>query len=182
MDSVEEVSNYISPFKTDSRNFKSEVNLRAQLLSSPSFLSFAEELFDLMLNTSTVLQTSCAEDFGASSMRLTLDCANELIERKSSQYSQRFHPNLRGCISLEDLLVEVCNGIETLRNYSKLASENLPVDSLFAIFEKDMMCKGMINGIWDSGWSSECSLDEAEKVVNDIEKLVLRGLIEEVFA
>ncbi|KAF3441925.1 hypothetical protein FNV43_RR15840 [Rhamnella rubrinervis] len=173
-DTIEEVSNYIRPCKTD--------NLRAQLLSSPTFLSFVEELFDLTPNTSTVSQTHCAEDFGASSMRLTLDCANELIKRKSSQYPQRFHPTLRGCISLEDLLVEICNGIETLRNYSKLAGENLPVDSLFAILEKDTMCKGVVNGIWDSGWSSECSLDAAEKVVNDIEKLVLRGLIEEVIA
>lgn len=145
-------------------------------------MSLIEEHFDLTLNTSTILLTPCTDDFRACSMRLNLDCANELVERKSSQDSQRFYSKLRRRISLEDLLVEVCNGIETLRNYSKLASKDQPVDSLYAILERDMMSKGVVNGIWASGWSSDCPLDEAEQVVNDIEKLVLSGLVEEVFA
>lgn len=180
-DTTAEASNRISLFIADSKTIKDEDNLKSLLLSSPSFLSLVEELFDLSSNTSTEIQTSCMDGFGTSNMNLSLDCANELVERKSSQYSHRLHPNLRLCITLEDLMEEICNGIETLRNYSKLASENPPVDSLYSILERDMMCKGVVNGIWESGWTSDCYLDEAGQVVNDIEKLILSGLVEEVF-
>nr|XP_048321871.1 uncharacterized protein LOC107431804 isoform X2 [Ziziphus jujuba var. spinosa] len=180
-DIAEEASSPIGLCRTDSKTIKNKANLKSLLLSSPSFLALVKELFDLSLNASTELQTSSANDFGASSMKLSSDCANELVERKGSQYSQRFHPNVRLCITLEDLMEEICNGIETLKNYTKLGGENPPVDSQCSILERDMMCKGFVNGIWESGWSSQYSLDEAEQVVNDIEKLILSGLIEEVF-
>ncbi|PON50544.1 hypothetical protein PanWU01x14_222590 [Parasponia andersonii] len=170
-------------------SFKSEARLRDLLLGSPSFQSCAEEFFDLNTSSSSIIQTSCIDDFGASSLRLSLDCATEIIERKSIRDSQTFHLLLPTCIgkskrsiSIEMLVEEVIEGIETLNNYSKLADGDLLVDCLYAMLERDLMCKGVANGIWDSGWRSGFSLDEAEQVVTDIEKLVLTGLIEEVFA
>ena len=175
---------------TDGKSFNSKISLRDLLLSSPSFQSCAEELFDLNTNSSSIIQTSCIDNFEAFSVRLSLDCANEIIKRKSLQDSQTVHPLLPTCIigksrqsiSIEMLVEEVIRGIETLSNYSKLCGENLLADCLYAMLEKDLTCKGVVNGIWDSGWRTGFSLDAVEKVVNDLEKLVLTGLIEEVFA
>ncbi|KAL5572644.1 hypothetical protein UlMin_022241 [Ulmus minor] len=186
---VEEAPTYIEPCKPDIKTFKSGADLRIALLNSPSFLSHAEELFDLNTNSSSILPTSFVDDFWASGTRLFLDCANELLERKSFQYSQTVHPPLSAsvgksglCISLKVLVEETCNGIETITNDSKLAVQNLSVDSLYEMLERDLMSKGMVNAIWDCGWRTGFSFDEAEQVVNEVEKLVLTGLIEEVFA
>ncbi|KAM2407326.1 hypothetical protein ACFX1X_026523 [Malus domestica] len=87
----------------------------------------------------------------------------------------------RICITLDKLVEEVCSRIENLRNYSKLAGERLLADSLYLMLKRDIMCKGVVNGTWDSGWRNGFSRDEAEQVVNDTEKLALDGLIEELF-
>ncbi|EXB37517.1 hypothetical protein L484_002503 [Morus notabilis] len=176
---------------TDGKAIKSETGLRALLLSSLSFQNHVEELFDLNMNGSTILQTSYIENFGESSTRLLLGCAKELIDRKKSLHdSQTLRPLIptragkpRRCsVSLETLVEEVCRGIEALKKYSKIDGESLAVDVLYAMLETDLTCNGFVNGIWDSGWRAGFfSWDEAEQVVNDIEKLVLSGLIEEVF-
>ncbi|KAM6583175.1 hypothetical protein CsatB_010177 [Cannabis sativa] len=169
----------------------SETSLRDVLLSSLSFQSCAEELFDVNMNNSSSTniiqcQTSCIDDFEAQTLRLPLECAKEIMERKSFQGSQTIYPLLpciaksRISISMEMLVEDVMKGIESLAIYRKLGGEDL-VDCLYAMLERDLMCNGVVNGIWDSGWKTGFSLDEAEQVVNDIEKLVLTGLIEEVF-
>lgn len=38
----------------------------------------------------------------------------------------------------------------------------------------------MENAIWDFGWRHGFSVDDAEQVVNEIERLLFDGLIEEV--
>ncbi|KAM4123691.1 hypothetical protein ACB094_01G176100 [Castanea mollissima] len=146
---VEEGYNYILHSRTDIKSFKSGNNLKDFLLSSPSFLTHAEEIFDLDVCT-TILQTSCTSDFIEANVRLSLECANELIERKSLQGSQTVHPlllthvgNLRVCTSVDKLLEEVCSVVESLRSYSKFD-------------------------------------DDAEQVVTEIETLVFCELIEEV--
>ncbi|KAH7511928.1 hypothetical protein FEM48_Zijuj12G0035800 [Ziziphus jujuba var. spinosa] len=98
-----------------------------------------KELFNLSLNTSTKLQTSC------------------------SQNSQRLTPNLRLrlCITLAYwMMEEICNGIETMRNYNKLGGYDLR--SLYSILAKDMICKGVVNGIWESGWNSKCWVKQSK--------------------
>ncbi|ONH98156.1 hypothetical protein PRUPE_7G233100 [Prunus persica] len=186
---AEEASEHISQSARDGQTLESGENLGDFLLNNPSFLSLAEELFDLKVNSSTILLTSSIHSFGESGRRLFMDCASELIKCRSVQDSKTVDLLLltcqgksRICISLDKLVQEVCNGIENLIKYSKLAGENLLADSLHAMLERDIMCRGVVNGTWDLGWRSGFSRDEAEQVVDDIEELVLDGLIEEVFA
>lgn len=158
-------------------------------MSSASFLSHAEEFFNLDVNGSTILQTSSISSSGVYSTRLVLDCANELVECKRFQVSQTVNPlsltfNSKSsvCISLDKLVEDVCKGIKNLRNYSELAGESLLADSLYAMLQRDVMCGGVGKGTWDLGWRNGFSGDEAEQVVRDIERLIFTGLIEEVFA
>ncbi|XP_030952422.1 uncharacterized protein LOC115975680 [Quercus lobata] len=184
---VEEAYDYILHSRKDIKSFKSGNNLIHFLLSSPSFLTHAEELFDLDVCTPTILLTSCTSDFIEANVRLSLECANELIERKSLRGSQTVHPlllthegNLRVCTSVDKLLEEVCSVVESLRRYSKFGGELLPQDSLYSMLERDISCNGIENGIWDFSWRYEFSADDAEQVVTEIEKLVFCELIEEV--
>lgn len=139
---------------------------------------FAEEVFDIDPDSSDISQTYHVDDFVTSSMRLNVDCAKELIEHKSSENSQAvqslllmYSGNARPCVSLEKLVDE-----------NKLDGQNPLGDSVYAMLEREMLCRGVLNGMWDSGWRCGFSIDEAEQVVNDIEKQVLSGLIEEVIA
>ncbi|KAM1046828.1 hypothetical protein PS2_026026 [Malus domestica] len=168
--------------------FGSGENFGDFLLRNPSFLSLAEEIFDLNMNSPTILKTSSIYNFGESDRTLFIDCANELIEYKSVHDSQRVNLLLlacqgksRICITLDKLVEEVCSRIENLRNYSKLAGERLLADGLYLMLKRDIMCRGVVNGTWNLGWRNGFSRDEAEQVANDTEKLALDGLIVEAF-
>ncbi|KAH7572582.1 hypothetical protein JRO89_XS04G0277700 [Xanthoceras sorbifolium] len=179
----EENKDDISQIRLQSKSLKNGTNLKAFLSSSPGFLSHAEELFDLNVDNHTNVRTSKTNDFVISNERLSIDSANEIMERRSIPDSKTSHPLLltwlripRIHLSLDDLLEEVCDGVETLRSYTKLAG-----DSLYAVLERDIGCNGIVSGIWDLGWRNELSADDIEKVVNDIEKLLFSGLIDEIF-
>lgn len=184
---AEEACSHISHSRKDIKSFKTGSNLRALLLSSPSFLRRVEELFDLNESSSAILRTPDIDDLVVANHRLSFECANELIERKSLRVSQAVHHSLlmrmgqfRACISIGKLVEEVCNGVENLRSYSKLTGGSLPADSLLAMLGRDINCNGVENGIWELGWRHGVSVDDAEQVVNEIETLVFNGLIEEV--
>lgn len=179
--SVEEVDD-------DSKSFKSGTDLKLLLSTHPAFLRQAEVLFDLNVNCPTGLQTSGINDFVGTDERLYMDCANELVKRMSLPDSKMVHPllltwlkNPRICISLDHLLEEVYNGVEILKSFSKLSCENLCTDSLYAILEKDISCKGVVSGVWDLGWRNGFSAHNSEQVVIDIEKQLLSRLIDEIF-
>lgn len=179
--SVEEVDG-------DSKSFKSGTDLKLLLSTHPAFLRQAEVLFDLNVNCPTSLQTSGINDFVGTDERLYIDCANELVKRMSLPDSKMVHPllftwlkNPRICISLDHLLEEVYNGVEILKSFSKLSCENLCTDSLYAILEKDISCKGVVSGVWDLGWRNGFSAHNSEQVVIDIEKQLLSRLIDEIF-
>lgn len=183
----EEAYHIIFHTKTDAKSFKTRSNLEAFLLSCPSFLSHAVELFDLNGSSSTNFETSGIDDLEVANGRLSLGCAIEIIERKSLIVSQIVHPllltplsNVRVCISIDKLVEEVCKGVENLRSYRKLAGESLCVDSLYAMLKRDINCNGVENAIWVVGWRHGFSDNDAEEVVNEIERLVFKGLIEEV--
>jgi hypothetical protein len=161
---------------------------KALLLSSPLFLTHAEELFDLNMNSPETFPTSGICDYRIASMELSLDYANEYIERRSCVDSQTRHPLLQTCtgdsrlnLSLEKLVEEVVNGAKTLTSYCKLGFYNLPADSLYGILENDIRCGSVASGTWDLGWRNGFSVDEAEQTVNDVEKLLISELIEEMF-
>ncbi|XP_031258699.1 uncharacterized protein LOC116116787 [Pistacia vera] len=184
---VEEVNDDSSYIRTESRSLKSGTDLEVLLSSNPAFVSHAQELFDLHVNRPTTLLSSAINDFFVTNETLSMDCANELIERRSLPDAKMVNPlflnwlrNSRISICLNQLLEEVYDGIEALKNYRKVAGEDLPPDSIYAMLKSDLKCKGVESGIWDFGWKNELCSDDIEQVVNDIEKLLLSGLVEEI--
>ena len=179
----------IIPIGTDNESFMRRTSLKALLLSSPAFLNHAEELFYLHVNVPTTSQNFGICDFKDANTRLSLDCANEIVRRRSFPDSQMVHPplltlvgNAKSHIYLDHLLKETCDGVEALRSYSELAGENYPTDNLYAMLEKDIKCSEVLSGIWDLGWRKGFSVDDTMQVVDDIEKKLLNGLIEEICA
>ncbi|XP_019436634.1 PREDICTED: uncharacterized protein LOC109342991 isoform X2 [Lupinus angustifolius] len=162
--------------------------LKYLLLTNQSFIVHAEELLNLDLDSPKMQQKN--ETTEIANARLYLDCANELTERKSFQESQvvcsllpTYAGNSRLHISLGKLVEEIYNTIENLTSYSEKNSgkKHASSDSIYTMMERDMKCNdGVMNGIWNWGWKHGFSADEAEQVVNEVENLVLSGLIEEV--
>ncbi|XWS17279.1 hypothetical protein CRYUN_Cryun33cG0053800 [Craigia yunnanensis] len=179
----------IIPIGTNSESFMRGTSLKALLLSSPAFLNHVEELFHLHVNVPTTSQKVGTSDFTDANTRLSLDCANEIVRRRSFPDSQIVHPplltlvgNAKSHISLDHLLKETCDGVEALRSYSELAGENYPTGSLYAMLERDIKRSEVLSGIWDLGWRKGFSVDDKMQVVDDIEKQLLSGLIEEICA
>ncbi|KAJ8768691.1 hypothetical protein K2173_023595 [Erythroxylum novogranatense] len=160
-------------------SFKKESRLKDLLMNNYSFLTQADELFHLNLGRCDVATTTTTKS-GETEMRLYLDYANEFVGRRSLKDSQVRHPLLPSYVggiripfTLDWLLDEVCDGVKTLESYCEPARCNLPSDDLFAILYRDLW--------WDLGWRNESSAMESELAVNDLEKLVVGELIEELF-
>ncbi|XVE98159.1 hypothetical protein REPUB_Repub03eG0081400 [Reevesia pubescens] len=186
--SIGEVDSII-PIEIDSERFMIGTGLKALLLSSPAFLNHAEELFDLIVNVPTTSQQSGIRDFTDANTQLSLDCANEIVRRRSFPDSQMVQPplltlvgNAKSHIFLDHLLKETCEGVEALRRYNELVGENYPIDSLYAMLERDIKRSEVLSGIWDLGWRKCFSVDDTMQVVDDIEKQLLSWLIEEICA
>ncbi|KAK6236339.1 DUF3741-associated sequence motif - like 7 [Theobroma cacao] len=179
----------IIPIGTDNESFTIGTSLKALLLSSPAFLNHAEKLFDLNVNVPTTPQKFGISDFTDANAQLSMDCANEIVQRRSFPDAQMVYPplltlvgNFKSYICLDHLLKKTCDGVEALRSYSELAGENYPIDSLYAMLERDIKRSEALSGIWDLGWRKGFSVDDAMHVVDDIEKQLLSGLIEEICA
>ncbi|XP_050218734.1 uncharacterized protein LOC126669330 [Mercurialis annua] len=182
-----EADDEMTQSSTDNTRFKTGNLLKDLLLSSVSFLNSAEKAFHLNVSYPKILPTEI-HDSGVIDMKLCLDYANEFIERRSLPDSQIRHPiityiaNPRTHLSLEQLVDEVCSGVETLKRYNKLSDYEVCADGVYGILERDMMCAEVLSGIWDSGWRNGCSLNEVEQTVNGLEKLLVNELMEEVFS
>ncbi|KAF9615415.1 hypothetical protein IFM89_023076 [Coptis chinensis] len=170
---------------------KNEITLKGLLLSCPSFLSCAEDYFELHMNrNATTYQTILVEDVDIINTKLLLDCANELMECKSRRISIGSHrvpwthmvaPRIN--ISLMQLLKEVCDGIAKLKHYTKakLVDDTAPLDGVCKLIERDIKWKEkMMCGTWDLDWEHRFSLNEATQLVGELEKQVLDQLIEEI--
>lgn len=117
-----------------------------------------------------------------------IDCAIELVKRKGYHDLQVANSLVLGDwsytkieVSIEKLVEEVNEDINTLKSYQTILGDNLLVDTLYAVLSRDLWCKEVMNGMWDFGWKNGFSRSESEEVVNDVEKLILSGLIEESF-
>ncbi|XAR67006.1 hypothetical protein NMG60_11013414 [Bertholletia excelsa] len=175
-----EAEHLISNHTSKKRCFGIKSIARDLFLSSPSFFSYAEELFHIDSNQAMMLQTTASlNDSEIANSRLLFDCATELMQHKSLCR----HPLLLGSakilkpsISLARLVDEVCNGIEILESCSRPGPDELG-DSLNAILKRDLMCKRLSGGGWESGWTRGFSIDEVEQIVGEIGKLLLKALI-----
>lgn len=175
---------------TESNLFETR-NVADILSGIPSFLSHVEEPFDnfdafqpIVLQAFTALH-----DCGIYDSKLLSDCANELLESSSQRHVPSVHPLLqkpvddsRFCISIDHLMEEACSGIKNLSSYSDLARERFPADTVFAVLERDLWCKGLVAGVWDMGWRVGYTADEVQQIVTDMDKLVLDDLIQEVLS
>lgn len=82
--------------------------------------------------------------------------------------------------------MEVCDGFDSLRSYRDtfLNQSSFVKESIHMVLEKDLYSKRkeMTSGVWDLGWRSEFQIDETLQAVVDLEKLILSGLIQEIFS
>ncbi|OIS98095.1 PREDICTED: uncharacterized protein LOC109233383 [Nicotiana attenuata] len=168
---------------TENENFNSRATTRYLLFSSESFLCRSEELFETDAWEPTVWQITSVDHEIADS-RLLLDCANELLENRRSQCALAVDPlslKMRKIpTSFDKLVNEICDGIEVLRSYHKVAGKNLSADALHPLLERDLWCKGVVSSAWDLGWRNGLTNNEVEQVVTDIEKYLLSGFIDDV--
>ncbi|KAK7398953.1 hypothetical protein VNO78_10127 [Psophocarpus tetragonolobus] len=174
-----------SEHENDGRSADEEgTELKHFLLTSPSFIGHAKKLFNFEVDCPNSLQ----KEETMANVRLYLDLAYELTERKSLQESQVVRSLLLACgdnsrlhISSGRSVEEICNGIENLKFYKEDSAEEVFAgNDVFAMMEKDMKCNGEINSMWEKGWRLGFSADEAELVVNKIETLLVSGLIQEL--
>jgi hypothetical protein len=185
---VKDIADTTSISETDFQPDKVDTSeLKYLLLTSKSFIDHADEHLNLDVDYPKIIPK--IETNGIANTKLYLDCANELAERKSLQESsQVVHPLLLTCvgnsrlqISLSSLVEEVNIAIENLTSYSENSETKLILDNVCAMLERDMNCNNrLMNGIWNCGWRHGFSCDEVEKVVHEVENMVLGGLIEEI--
>ncbi|XP_031107035.1 uncharacterized protein LOC116011774 [Ipomoea triloba] len=175
-----------SPVPNEKTSSGASSATRSLLLSSASFLSQAEELFGT--DAWQPAAASFKHENGMAETKLLLDCACELLNNKKAQCTVSFDPlsskpvrRSRVGISLDVLVSEICEAIESLGRYKDPAGA-LGVDTLCSLTKKYEWCKGVVSGTWDLGWSKGFSSDEVEKVIGDIEKHLLCGIIEDTIA
>uniref|UniRef100_M1B9T6 Uncharacterized protein n=2 Tax=Solanum tuberosum TaxID=4113 RepID=M1B9T6_SOLTU len=83
-------------------------------------------------------------------------------------------------VSFDKLMNEICDGIEVLRCYNKVAGKNLSADALYPLLERDLWCKGVVGSAWDLAWRTGLTNNEVEQVVTDIEKYLLAAFIDDL--
>lgn len=162
---------------------KTETNTRSLLLNNALFLRHVEELFDTWTCEPTSCPITLLRGYELLDTKLFLDCANEMLERKSLQWRITTYPlsqtRSRCCLSLDHLVREICDGIEDLRRYNKLSSETNVVNVIHSMLERDLWSKRDLIGVWDVGWRTGYT---SEGVVADIEQLVLSEIVEDALA
>lgn len=162
--------------------------LKAILISSPSFISRAEELLELKEDLNMMMtHTNSNPKPDASVSKVLVDYANQLLELKSRRHAQSSlvlpHPlisiHLKSTISMDEVLDETCGMIAALSCYSKPSLQTISVDGLTMLLARDMKYAGIKDEMWDIGWRTAFSVNEVERIVCEMEKLVLAGLVQE---
>ncbi|XP_024979832.1 uncharacterized protein LOC112516831 [Cynara cardunculus var. scolymus] len=123
------------------------------------------------------------QDSEPASFELFHDCVNEFFDQENRRHSNPFHQTSviksRICVSADQLTREIVNGVENLRNYSKISNENPERDTVSGLLERDLSWSSM-GGVWNTGWKDGCTLDEVEEVVLDLEKILLSKLLDDM--
>ncbi|KAK4415478.1 hypothetical protein Salat_2655200 [Sesamum alatum] len=169
----------------DMKDCKSVTNTRYILLSSVSFLERVDELFDTGTCDPRLLQTAQSPDNEMLDDSLLLQCAKEILELKSLCCRRMVNPLSQNLckipirrLSLEQLVGEITDVIEDLRNYSKSCGDIILVDSINSMLERDLRWNGKLTCAWDLGWKNGFTVDEVNEMVNDVEKLVFGEIVD----
>ncbi|CAN1764856.1 hypothetical protein LINPERHAP1_LOCUS9433 [Linum perenne] len=169
--------------RAEDSKFKCRIIFKTFLLRSREFLIRAEQLFPIMTGSSYPNELPALRTYDTETsycMKLSLDYAKELMECRSrsipySQGRRHCYYMLPTGVTLDEVVEEVCNGVDALEKYNKLNSVN-------SILERDIKSTGVIvSRVWELGWRNGLCMDEAEEVVIELDKLILNHLIEEVF-
>ncbi|CAA7045789.1 unnamed protein product [Microthlaspi erraticum] len=167
----------------------SQISLKSFLSNSQDFLSYAENLFDLNTNTKRSQESTFQnrDSIVISDQRLALDFAKEVAKRRSLLHIEEPTCPQRSSVHIDELLMEVCDGFESLRSYRDnfLGQDSFVKESIDMVLEKDlksMKTEMTTSGVWDLGWRSEFQIDETYQAVVDLEKLILSGLIHEILS
>ncbi|KAF8113220.1 hypothetical protein N665_0054s0035 [Sinapis alba] len=172
---------------TTQHSHQQETSLRSFLSNSSDFISYAENLFDFNTNTNRSQEKTCQDRDSnvISDQRLALDFAKEVARRRSLLLITEPTCLLRSSLHIDELLMEVCDGFDSLRSYRDtfLNQSSFVKESIDMVLEKDLLSKKkeMTSGVWDLGWRSEFQIDETHQAIVDLEKLILSGLIQEIF-
>lgn len=175
----------IPSFESDRfKGYKSTMNSRYLLLSSVSFLNHIEELFDTGTHDSTLFQTDCLPDSEVLDNSLLLDCAREILERKSLSCRSTRNPwslNLlrrpKYHLSVEQLLEEISDTIEDLQNYSRSFGDVVLADSIYPMLDRDLWRNEEVTGAWDSGWRKGYTMEAVDEAMRDVEEQVLSEIV-----
>ncbi|KAL9252547.1 hypothetical protein AKJ16_DCAP17715, partial [Drosera capensis] len=147
--------------------------LKAILISSPLFISRAEELLDLKEDLNLMMtHTSSNPKPNASISKVLVDYANQLLELKSRGHAQSSlllpHPLIsihwKSTISMDEVLDETCGVIAALSCYSKPSLQTISVDGLTTLVARDMKYAGIKDEMWDIGWRTAFSVNEVERI------------------
>ncbi|ESQ37140.1 hypothetical protein EUTSA_v10002425mg [Eutrema salsugineum] len=163
-----------------------QIPLKAFLSSSQDFISYAENLFNLDSNSKRSQESTFrnSDSIVISDQRHALDFAKEVARRRSLLLITEPTCPLRSSVHVDDLLTEVCDGLESLSSYRDtfLEQSSFVKEGIHMVLEKDLKSKKteMTSGVWDLGWRSEFQIDETYQAVVDLEKLILSGLIQEI--
>lgn len=170
--------------ETSGQCLNPHMKLKALLLSNSLFNTHVEELFNIQINPDSTPILVDESDQDLENTRLLIDCANEVLELKSSHFLLAYVPlprtyttKSRELVTLDCLMEEVCNAIEHLRCYLRPKNDEFPSDDLYDLQDRDLRFK---SGTWAVGWRSMCTQEEVEQVIGEIDKFVLGKLIEEV--
>ncbi|XP_057764533.1 uncharacterized protein LOC130985530 [Salvia miltiorrhiza] len=182
-DHIEDDSCVPSVDSDEIKGCKSMMNSRYLLLSSASFLNHIEELFDTGTHDSTVFQT----DSELLHDSLLLDCAKEILERKSlsnrstrNPWSQNLLRRPKYHLSMEQLVEEISDTIEDLQNYSKYCGDVVVADSIYPMLDRDLRRNEEVTGAWDSGWRKGYAMEAVDEVMHDLEEQVLSEIVADV--
>ncbi|KAG6418866.1 hypothetical protein SASPL_121072 [Salvia splendens] len=161
------------------------MNSRYLLLRSASFLNHVEELFDTGTHDSTVFQNSV--DSEGLYDALLLDCAKEILERKSlscrgtrNLWSQNLLRRPKYHSSIEQLVEEIADIIEGLQNYSEVCGNIVVIDSIYPMLDKDLRRNEEVTGAWDSGWRKGYAMEAVDEVMHEVEEQVLSEIVADV--
>ncbi|CAI9100348.1 OLC1v1037327C1 [Oldenlandia corymbosa var. corymbosa] len=184
----EGAGNSISFYATDKKRYERNNTMRNLLLGSTSFVNHAEELFDIHSHRPTYSHTTSLHEYETDDSEVLLECAKELLGNRCLQCNFGVHPvpntlikESKIWIPLDQLVDEICDGIEYLRSYYKLGDKGLIVHKLHTVLQKDMWGKGVVTGAWDFGWSKGFTTpDEIDEVVVNIEHHILSDLFDDM--
>ncbi|KAL4566356.1 hypothetical protein LXL04_030470 [Taraxacum kok-saghyz] len=168
---------------------ENEKQLKEILIKDQLFLSMAETLFNFNIPVGFLIVDD-HNNHHNDEIKLKLDCGYEIVRRKARRQELLTHPYMKqpsiGGTSirfLDELVKQLYKDLESLRLYGRNTdNEYDEADYLHYMLERDIFNNNPdINSFWDFGWhTTTFTFVEKDEFVNDVERDLLRGLVDEM--